>query len=266
MQNTTYFDLDIYEGSDIFNPLTVENENMEKIDEQMYLNQIAGIGQAVELKNGTVHALTRVNADVAMFRFVATSNFDAGDTFTVDGIQVTGLKTDGTPLDAGAYVINANVLCCLTGTVLTLFVASGSVTTAENSLKLGGELPAYYGKASDVASASQAAQAAGIIANNAIDIANDVNNKLLSFITTIEVNTSQVNVPANNHAVVAIDVSSNIPSGYKLLTAICSELSTGWVYCYGTVISNNTITVNLHNTYGNNINASAKLTLILIAE
>lgn len=165
MQNTTYFDLDVYEGSDIFNPLTVENANMEKIDEQLFLNSIATVGQAVELKSGTVHAITRTNPDASMFRFVATSRYDKGDTFTVDGIQVTGLLTDGTTLSDGAYAINANVLCCLTGTVLTLYTVPGAIQTAQNALKLGGQIPEYYGKASDVEQATLVAQAAGTLAN-----------------------------------------------------------------------------------------------------
>lgn len=165
MQNTTYFNLDVYEGSDIFNPLTVENANMEKIDEQLFLNSIATVGQAVELKSGTVHAITRTNPDASMFRFVATSRYDEGDTFTVDGIQVTGLLTDGTTLSDGAYAINANVLCCLTGTVLTLYTVPGAIQTAQNALKLGGQIPEYYGKASDVEQATLVAQAAGTLAN-----------------------------------------------------------------------------------------------------
>lgn len=180
MQNTDYFDLKVYEGTDIFNPLMVENENIEKIDEQMFLNSIATIGQATELKSGTVHALTRENPDAAMFRFVATSKFDRGDTFTVDGIQVTGLTTDGKTLADGAYVINANVLCCLTGSVLTLFVAGGEVSTADNALKLGGELPAFYATASDAQTALNTANAAGLLAGNANETANSALNAVAS--------------------------------------------------------------------------------------
>lgn len=178
MQTSEYFDLGLYEGTDIFNPLIVENENIEKIDEQMFLNSIAGVGQATELKSGTVHAITRVNPDASMFRFVATSKFDRGDTFTVDGIQVTGLRTDGKALDDGAYVINANVLCCLTGTVLTLFVATGDVAKADDADRLGGELPAYYGTASDVQQAITVAQAAGVLANDLQGQVTTINSNL----------------------------------------------------------------------------------------
>lgn len=192
MQTSEYFDLNIYEGTDIFNPLTVENDNIEKIDEQMFLNSIATVGQATELKSGTVHALTRENPDASMFRFVATSKFDRGDTFTVDGIQVTGLRTDGKALDDGAYVINANVLCCLTGTVLTLFVATGDVAKADDADRLGGELPSYYGTATDVQQANTVAQAAGVLANQV--------NSNLTIKTTIDIlNTSiPIDTPFEN--------------------------------------------------------------------
>lgn len=181
MQTSEYFDLGLYEGTDIFNPLIVENENIEKIDEQMFLNSIASVGQATELKSGTVHAITRVNPDASMFRFVATSKFDRGDTFTVDGIQVTGLRTDGKALDDGAYVINANVLCCLTGTVLTLFVATGDVAKADDADRLGGELPAYYGTASDVQQAITVAQAAGVLANDLQGQVTTINSNLSNY-------------------------------------------------------------------------------------
>lgn len=208
MQTSEYFDLGLYEGTDIFNPLIVENENIEKIDEQMFLNSIAGVGQATELKSGTVHAITRVNPDASMFRFVATSKFDRGDTFTVDGIQVTGLRTDGKALDDGAYVINANVLCCLTGTVLTLFVATGDVAKADDADRLGGELPAYYGTASDVQQAVTVAQAAGVLANN-----------LQEQVTTINSNLSELET----------DVTNNLPMGdfgnVKELSGVNSSVS-----------------------------------------
>lgn len=168
MQMTDNFDLKLYEGADIFNPLTVENDNMEKIDEQMAKNYAGTVGLATELKNGTVHALTRVD-DTPVFRFVATSNYSSGDTFTVDGLQVSGLLADGRTLADGAYVINSNVLCCLTGTVLTFYVTAGNVELAADSEKLGGELPSFYGTASDVAQARSIAQAASVLSNQLND-------------------------------------------------------------------------------------------------
>lgn len=181
MRTSDYFDLNLVEGTDLVNPLIQDVPNYEKIDEQMYLNSIASIGQAVELKSGTVHAITRENPDASMFRFVATSRYDEGDTFTVDGVQVTGLLTDGTTLADGAYVINANVLCCLVGTVLTLYTVAGAIQTAQNALKLGGEEPSYYGTASDVQTATNTANAAGLLSNSAIDLARETSAKVRDY-------------------------------------------------------------------------------------
>lgn len=165
MNTSTYYGLNLAEGSDIVNPLIIDVPNYEKIDEVMHDNATASVGLATELLTGTVHALVRSNDETAVFRFIATANFTAGDTFTVDGVQVTALLPTGEPLGTGAYVINANVLCILTGTLLTVYVPSGAVSIAEDSNKLGGELPSYYGTASDVNQANLVAQAAATLAN-----------------------------------------------------------------------------------------------------
>ena len=121
MTSTTYYNLNIVEGTDIVNPLTVDNPNYEKIDEAMHDNAVAGVTLATEIANGTVHAITRENSECAVIRFIATSNWKAGDTATVDGVPVTALLPSGETLPDGAYVINANVLCILTGTNLTVY-------------------------------------------------------------------------------------------------------------------------------------------------
>ena len=121
MTTTTYYNLNIVEGTDIVNPLTVDNPNYEKIDETMHDNAVAGVTLATEIANGTVHAITRENSECAVIRFIATSNWKAGDTATVDGVPVTALLPSGETLPDGAYVINANVLCILTGTNLTVY-------------------------------------------------------------------------------------------------------------------------------------------------
>ena len=121
MTNTTYYNLNIVEGTDIVNPLTVDNPNYEKIDEAMHDNAVSGVTLATEIANGTVHAITRENSECAVIRFIATSVWKAGDTATVDGVPVTALLPSGETLPNGAYVINANVLCILTGTNLTVY-------------------------------------------------------------------------------------------------------------------------------------------------
>lgn len=124
MKNTTNYNLKQYEGSDLFNPLTVEAQNVQSIDAGMYANKTAAVQTATELKSGTVHALTRSVPGAAVIRFVATSDWTSGDTCTVDGVQVTTLLTTGETLPTGAWKINANVLAILNGTVLTVFTSA----------------------------------------------------------------------------------------------------------------------------------------------
>lgn len=121
MTNTTYYNLNIVEGTDIVNPLTVDNPNYNKIDEIMHDNAVSGVTLGTEIANATVHAITRENSECAVIRFIATSNWKAGDTVTVDGVPVTALLPSGETLPDRAYVINANVLCVLTGTNLTIY-------------------------------------------------------------------------------------------------------------------------------------------------
>lgn len=132
MKTTTYYDLNIVEGSDIVNPLIVDNPNYAKIDEAMHDNAVAGVTLATEIANATVHAITRENSDCAVIRFIATSRWKAGDTATVDGVPVTALLPSGETLPDGAYVINANVLCILTGTNLTVYVKGKNIENASD--------------------------------------------------------------------------------------------------------------------------------------
>lgn len=98
MRSSTHFGLNLVEGSDIVNPLVQDVPNYEAIDEQMYKNKNGGIGTATELVSGTVHAITRQIATAAMFRFTATSKYNYGDTFTVDGVSVSATAPDGEAL------------------------------------------------------------------------------------------------------------------------------------------------------------------------
>ena len=154
MTTTTYYNLNIVEGTDIVNPLTVDNPNYEKIDEAMHNNAVAGVTLATEIANATVHAITRENSDCSVIRFIATSRWKAGDTATVDGVPVTALLPSGETLPDGAYVINANVLCILTGTNLTVYVGGKNVENASeikyNDTNVGAELDELNGSVAQI--------------------------------------------------------------------------------------------------------------------
>ena len=179
MQNTENFNLKVYDGEDLFNPLTVENVNMNAIDTQMKKNENHAVGDATELVSGTVHAITRLTPDAPMLRFTATSRFTVGDTFTVDGVQVSALTVSGEQLPDGAYIIGSEVLAYLKGTLLTVFTSQGTLATAQNALKLGGNDPEYYATASAVQTAQETATAAG-------NLANEVNNSLANITNIID--------------------------------------------------------------------------------
>lgn len=166
MKSTTNFGLQTYESDDIVNVMTVDKGNMETIDTQMKSNQLSGVGDATELLSGTVHAITRSVADCPMFRFTATSNYTAGDTFVVDGTQVTALLPSGESLGSGSYIIGSEVLCALRDTLMTVYVSSGVVSVAQDSEKLGGELPDYYATATAATEAQATATAAGVLAQS----------------------------------------------------------------------------------------------------
>ena len=149
---TTYFNLKKPTGDDLYNHLTIDNPNMDAIDKAMYDNQQAAICTATHSKVGTVQTLTRQGGKSAMFRFVATAAFTAGDTFTVDGKAVTATLPDGSGLSAGAFVINANVLCCLVGTQLTVYTVAG--VESLDAATLDGHPASYFAVADETAKKS----------------------------------------------------------------------------------------------------------------
>ncbi len=145
MKTTTNYGYKQYEGSDIFNPLTVEAQNIQSIDANMGKNRDAGVQLATEVKSGTVHAITRKTPSASVIRFVATSDWTQGDTCTVDGTQVSTLLPTGETLPGGAWKINSNVLAVLTGTVLTVFTtAPAGGGTEINADTLEGHDAAYF--------------------------------------------------------------------------------------------------------------------------
>ena len=183
MTNTTNYQLTKVEGTDLFNPLTQVNPNWDKIDTAMKANQGAGITNATHNKSGTLHALVRAVAGVPVIRFTATGDFRTGDTFTVDGQNVTTRLPDGTSLPDYAFRINSNIIAIQAGGVLTIvtngasvdlegymetsdYVGSGATgkvhaaevadsattaTSANNASNLNGQPASYYAKASDLA-------------------------------------------------------------------------------------------------------------------
>lgn len=174
MNTTTNYGLYAYEGSDEFNPLAVDVPNINSIDTIMKANSDKGIPTATHVLSGTVHAIVRADSDAPMFRFVATSDFTFGDSFTIDGIAYTAKTSSGAQLQTNAFKTGANVLCCVVGSEFTLYVDNMGV--APDSEKLGGELPSFYATASDLSNA------VADIADNTQDIT-DIDGQLHNIIS-----------------------------------------------------------------------------------
>ena len=183
MTNTTNYNLKKVEGGDLFNPLTQINPNWDDIDEAMKANQEASVTNATHNKSGTLHAIVRSTAGVPVLRFTATGDFRTGDTFTVDGQNVTARLPDGTSLPDYAFRINSNIIAIQAGGILTIvtngasvnlegymetsdYVGSGATgkvhaaevadsattaTSANNATNLNGQAASYYAAASALA-------------------------------------------------------------------------------------------------------------------
>lgn len=213
MLQSTHYELKLVEGSDIVNPLVIDRPNYEAIDGVMYENESKSIGDATELKSGTIHALTRTKGNQRFFCFTATSNYDAGDTFTVDSVPVTALLPNGTALPDNAYVVNGTVLCSLIGTLLTVYSVGSAI--ADDAIRFGGELPAYYATASDLATVETTANAASTLSINNSNQISEINSKLADVkgIKIIQHSLSNVQVGTGVTFIDAL-AETDVPTGY----------------------------------------------------
>lgn len=138
MQTTTHYNFNIVEGTDIVNPLTQLNPNFTSLDTELYDVSVDAVGTATEVVSGGVHALTRADATRPVFRFTATGDFQANDTFSVDGVSVTAKTVSGAAIPAGAYVTGSVVLAALNGGNLTVYVTDVKAVTADDVSVAGG--------------------------------------------------------------------------------------------------------------------------------
>ena len=183
-RQTTNYGFNISEGTDLVNPLTDIFPNFEDIDTDLKGVSDSAVGTATELLTGTVHALVRSDSDRNVFTFTATSNFEAGETFTLDGVQVTALTPDGQTLSTGCYIIGSEVLVAVKGTLMTVYV---NPSKALDSDKLDGHDSTYYATASDVSDLSDDVSALSskvgtgtlTVGNDCVDGINTLNTHLI---------------------------------------------------------------------------------------
>lgn len=141
MRYTSNYNMTIGEGTDAVNPLTQIFPNFETIDTAMEANKESGITAASEVTTGSVHAIVRVNTSVPVFRFTATSAWTSGDTMTLDGSAVTVHLSDGTAPKSGAYIIGAEVVGVVVGSLVTLLTSATFDGVASFNSRNGVVLP-----------------------------------------------------------------------------------------------------------------------------
>ena len=163
---TTYYNFNKPAGTDLVNPLTDQIPNWDIADSALHGLSVNSIGTAVEVITGTVHALTRTGqTDAKFIQFIASGDYDSGDTFTLDGIAINATYPDGTSLETDAYATGATVLIGLNAddSTATFYLSKAGSGVAADSERLGGELPQFYSSksyADGIKSTADAAAAA----------------------------------------------------------------------------------------------------------
>ena len=150
---TTYYEFNKPSGTDLVNPLVDTNPNWDVADAALHEINERSFANATETVALGVHAISRLNTYTKFIKWIATANFTAGETFTVDGNVVAASTPSGAALETGAYVSGAVVIACLNAddSAMTIFVSG--TTVASDSQRLGGELPSYYATAAALGSA-----------------------------------------------------------------------------------------------------------------
>lgn len=217
---TTNYEFILPVGSDNFNPLTDQNPNWSKADTVIKKAENQSIAVATEVKSGSVHAITIPDGAGNMFRFVATSKFGAQDTCTVNGVQVSTLMPNGTTLPDGGWVINSNVLCCLTGTVLTVYTTIGGESGSIDADTLDGHDSNYFATATALKGVKDTAEAASRIANSASTAAANAESVANTKTAWVEV-WSNPNPTASATSFTA--TMTNVPSNAKLFVIMAAE-------------------------------------------
>lgn len=146
MQQSSNYNFNLPEGTDLVNLLTQLIPNWNNLDSILKGVQDSTFQNATETVSLGVHAITRLNPDAKLLKWIATANFESGDTFTIDGISTPATLPSGEALGEDCYIAGAVVIAALNAdeSALTVYVTSGTVAVAADSERLGGELPAYY--------------------------------------------------------------------------------------------------------------------------
>lgn len=175
MQNTSNYNFNLPEGTDLWNYLTQTNPNFTALDTILKGISDATVTTATEVTSGTAHAVTRTLPDANVIRFTATGVWTVGDSMTIDGTPVTVVKPNGTSLQTGDYIIGSEVLGILRATQFTVYVGGGSSTVDAEDVDYDNTVSGLI--ATDVQAAID--EEAAAIATNTSDIST-INNNISS--------------------------------------------------------------------------------------
>lgn len=144
MTQTTNYQYNIVEGADVVNPLTQLNPNFTSLDNIEYNLNLRVIALSSYSKAGTVHTIIRykVHPNVSasnMFRFNPTSDWEAGDSISVDGTSYTPILPDGTTPGAGVFVAGTTVIANIVGTKVCFMLAGKYIPAASEVTTAGGD-------------------------------------------------------------------------------------------------------------------------------
>lgn len=150
---TTYYEFNKPSGTDLVNPLVDTNPNWDIADAALHELNERSVANCTEVVSLGVHALSTLNTDTKFLKWIATANYTAGETFTLNGVAVAAATPSGASLATNAYVTGAVVMACLNAdnSAMTVFLSGTNV--AYDSERLGGELPSYYATDSDMGNA-----------------------------------------------------------------------------------------------------------------
>lgn len=238
MGTTQNYGYNVPIGSDNVNLLPQMAANFPMIDSDLKAVSNAAIGSATELVTGTIHALTRADTNRNVFVFVATSDYEAGETFEVDGVQVTAKTPDGQNLSSGAYVINSGVLCVLNGTLLTVIV---NPTKALDADKLDGHDSSYFATATDLTALDNTVDAVSSkVGTGTLDVGSDcvngvntVNTKVTTLIKHLQQQyTLSVNGVVNLGSLKVLDIKV-VSTNANLFAKVSMDYSNN---CFVTVV------------------------------
>lgn len=225
---TTYYEFNKPEGTDLVNPLVDTNPNWDLLDADLHDFNLRSIANCNEIVTLGVHAISRLDTTSKFLKWIATANFTAGDTFTVDGLVVAASTPAGASLQTNAYVTGSVVLACLNADNSAMTIYVSGTTVADDSNRLGGELPSYYGTASDVSdNASDITNLQNQVGNTSIvGIGDGTDTGAISFLNGfIPTYTGRTLAYEKQNSIVNEDVTFTTSGLYRILVSSLSGTS-----------------------------------------